>query len=441
MVKVLFDILLLAVLTGFWLAFYAQFILPVRSLGDRRRAAERVAAYHLGDRGPAIFIENGEVRAHRREQGRIGPGVAIIDTASAAVFRTEHSFTRASGPGIIFTRRREVPAGVIDLHRQYRTLGPLDDENPYSIQVPGETAQGFEERQSRRYETSSLTRDGVEVVPNITVVFSLDSVPGEGGTQFGYKAGSAWKAIAREGVDPKAEPGTVHRQIDWSYLPAHIAVDLWREYLRKFTLDQLFTFTGSEEMSTQALLLPPPDEDEIIPDTGTVALPRFTAFDVILQNMRERMTHLEADELDEYGRRTNIRRPSKEHEMLQSRGVKIIAVTVNRLRFPEEVEKRLVDQWQATWLERAREEVRLVDVIQARKRLEGQDRAAKEFAIATSQPLGLALENQQDVSTKESLRMLVQGTLKLCVREVELAPHITDQKSTLVELIEWIGKQ
>jgi hypothetical protein len=344
---------------------------------------------------------------------------------------------------LVFTGRREVPAGVIDLHRQTRTLGPNFAENPFDPQTEDESLDNFRERQERRYSTSSLTRDGVEVIPNITVTFSLDAVPGEGGTQYGYKGSSVWRAIVREGIDPLADPGSERRHIEWSWLPARIAVDIWREHLRKFTLDELFAFSGPQQ-SARFLQLPPPSEpDGVIglADTGYLPLPRLTAFDIIQANIRERMTHLEADELDEFGRRTGTRRPSKEYELLHSRGIKVAGVSIHSLRFPDEVETRLVEQWQTSWLERAQEEVRLGEVLHSQQRLEGQDLASKEFALATSLVLGSALEVNPDIPLKESLRLLVQGTLKLCVREVELSPRLTNQKSALVEMVEWIGKQ
>lgn len=441
-VAIIFDLLLLLLLVGFWLAFYAQFILPVRTLSDRRRAAERVIAYHLGTRGPAIFIQNGEILARRREKGRIGPGMAILDTASAAVLRTEHSFTRAVGPGLVFTRRKEIPAGVIDLHRQTRTLGPFETDDPFAPQQAGESPEAFDARTERRYSTSSLTRDGVEVAPNVTVSFSLDAVPGEGGTLFGYKGDSVWRAIAREGVDPRAESGSDQRRIEWAWLPARLAVDVWRELLRKFTLDELFRLSTPGLMTSFPQLAsgeqePPADP----PGSGLDSLTHTTAFDVIAQNVCQRLTSLAAVELDDLGCPTGVLRSSKEHELLLSRGIKVLDVTIHNLRFPAEVESRLVDQWQASWLERAREEARLVEALHAQVRSQGQDQAAKQFAATTSQLLGTALAEEADLPIDESLRLLVKGTLKLCVRDVDLAPRLSGEKAALLELIEWIGKQ
>lgn len=202
--------------------------------------------YYLGERGPALFIENGRLLEREREELRYGPGVAILDTASAAVFRTRHAFTRPAGPGIVFTSRGEYPAGVVDLHQQSVSLGPLEKEgvkeDPFVPKTDGEDDEGYRQRQERRYETSGLTRDGVEVVPNVSVAFKLDSVPGEGKTQYGYDPQAVWKAIAGVGIHPDVEPGSDQRYVAWNWLPGHIAVDLWREYLRKYTLDDSLPF-------------------------------------------------------------------------------------------------------------------------------------------------------------------------------------------------------
>jgi len=71
-----------------WMVFFAQFVLPVSKVQDRIKVVERLVTYLLGGHGPAIFIENGFVRANDGENKRKGPGVIWLDSASTAVLRT-----------------------------------------------------------------------------------------------------------------------------------------------------------------------------------------------------------------------------------------------------------------------------------------------------------------------------------------------------------------
>jgi hypothetical protein len=421
----LLDLFLLGAGILLWLGFYAQFSLPLQTIQDRIKAVSLLIGYYIGNRGPALFIKEGKLVERSREEFRVGRGVAILDTASAAVFRSRHIFTRPAGPGIIFTFPGEYPAGVVDLHPQSVSLGPLDKEgyreDPFAGQASNEDDEHFRQRQERRYETSGLTRDGVEVVPNVSVSFKLDCLPGEGKTGFGFDPQAVRKAIAGFGIQPWAEPGSDQRIVSWHWLPGHVAVDLWREYLRKYTLDELFAYSQIQN---------PPQNSQ-----------RNTAFDIIGQMVRARMVSEEVEELDDTGHLTGKRVHSREFQILKERGIKIQSVSIRSLRFPAEVEKQLVEQWIGTWLQRAQEEVRQSERVQAEERNIGQTLGLKEYATASSQLLANLLADDFSAEAKQSLELLLQGTLKLCIRELELNPRLTNQKESLVELVEWIRKQ
>jgi hypothetical protein len=137
----------------------------------------RLVKYMLGTGGQAIFIENGIEKKRPGEAGRRGPGVFVLDTASGAVLRNDVAFTRVIGPGLTFTSGSEYLAGAVDLHRQTQpipALGPLGNEDPFASRRREETDEEYQQRQVRRLETSGLTRDGVEVVPNFSVTFRLE---------------------------------------------------------------------------------------------------------------------------------------------------------------------------------------------------------------------------------------------------------------------------
>jgi hypothetical protein len=412
----------------FFMALFAQFVLPVRTVGDRGRAIHRLLKYIRGSHGPAIFIQDGVVRQSYKEENRRGPGVALLDTASAAVFRNAHIFTRAVGPGIVFTQANEYPAGTVDLHHQLQSIGPIENEDPFRPLAENEEPIKFQEHQKRRYATSGLTRDGVEIVPQVTVIFSLNTEEQVGNTWFGYNPEAVWLAVARQGISPDEPINSQTRQIPWKWLPPHLAADLWREYLRKFTLDELFSLPN----------LPQADEQEE---------PGKTSYDTIIEMVQVRMMSSEVEELDEFGRKTGMLKPSKEYRILREHGLKVHAVYIRHLRLPSKIEEQLIDEWSANWLQRARSEYRQIERLHADEKLAGQSLALKEFATATVQMLGNALaetdtaERRPEPDLPASLRMLLQGTLKLCIREPQLQQRLTNQMSELTEIIEWTGKQ
>lgn len=426
LIIILVDLFIFGVFLTFWLAFFAQFVLPVKTLSERKQSTDRLLRYHYGMHGPAIFIENGRVKQRAKEVKRRGPGVILLDTASGAVLRNAHKFTRSAGPGVVFTKESEYIAGPVDLHIQRQTIGPHDENaDVFAPQADDQEVDAYQEVQKGRSETSGLTRDGVEIVPNITAVFNLISEPGQGRTMFGFNPDSAWRAIAREGVYAEPAKGGSSNPVSWDWLPVRLAADLWREYLRKFTLDELFSF-------------PSDDDDQAEPEA------RKTAFDRIIQLMNERLKKEEVPELDDAGKETGRMVSSREYEILKERGIRVISAGVRNLRFPTAVEDKLVDQWQVTWLQRAQEESRAIDVLQTRLWSLGQEKALMDFSAYTTQQLGKALQGKKvskvGMDIRSTLEELVRGVLRLCNLDLGLHQRMTNQPGALLEMIEWLRK-
>ena len=120
------------------LFFFAQFTLPLKHTRERLRAAWRLFMYLINRHGPAIFINDGTIVRGERELEKSGPGVMLLDTASAAVLRTSTKVTRAVGPGVAFLGAREKVGGIVDLHRQRQFFGPLSPLNPFDPNPIGE---------------------------------------------------------------------------------------------------------------------------------------------------------------------------------------------------------------------------------------------------------------------------------------------------------------
>ncbi len=165
--------LLTIVFLVIWLAFFAQFVLPVRTIKQRQKIFDRLIIFLLGKHGPAISIENGHRIERAGESDKKGPGVVWLDTASAAVVRTATKFREAIGPGVYFTSKAESLTGPVDLHTQVDSLGPFEQDNPFEKKTENQSIEAYREIQNRRKLTSALTRDGIEVVPTIRLPSSV----------------------------------------------------------------------------------------------------------------------------------------------------------------------------------------------------------------------------------------------------------------------------
>src|SRR5690349_9440298 len=122
----IFPILLLV-----WMAFFAQFVLPVQKFSDRQKIFSRLLTRLSGGHGPALFIENGVIKEHSGERLKRGPGVVWLDSASAAVTRTAVAIKQTMGPGVHFIEANEYIAGTLDLHIQSQSIGPKELDKPF----------------------------------------------------------------------------------------------------------------------------------------------------------------------------------------------------------------------------------------------------------------------------------------------------------------------
>lgn len=201
-------------------ALVSQFVLPVRTPEERRRAFYR---FYGAASGPAILVRNGRLvgSAAEKERRNKAAGVILVDSASAIVLRTDTEFKRAHGPGVVFTEEGEYIAqdGTLDLRQQERIEAGI----------------------------KAFTRDGIEVESDLRVVFVLDS--GEptplrdwrnpNSPPFGFSAESAYRAVyGRTYRDRVAS--------EWERLPALLAADVWRELLAQQNFEQLFNDPDSD---------------------------------------------------------------------------------------------------------------------------------------------------------------------------------------------------
>jgi hypothetical protein len=431
-VSILVDTFLFYFWLVFWQFFFSQFVLPVKTLNERKLVFNRLWRYMIGKHGPAVLIENGEYRKRSRELDRKGPGVALVDTASAIMLRTDTEYTRPAGPGVVFTNpagnsdsKSEYIAGIVDLRPQIQIIGPKENENPFLPHNEKEKEAAYFERKKRRYQTSGLTRNGIEVVPDIMVSYQINTQPGLGGTEFGYNGPAVRSAITGEGIDPDLAQDDARRKVLWKELPAFLAANLWREAIGMFTLDELF-LEKSPEMRGPLSDIP-----------ILVNIRRPTGLDFIISWLKLRLTQEFIDEIDPTGQRTGVCIPSPEYKLLKERGIKVNNVLVGNLHFQEEVEKQLVHRWESTWYQQALADREVLDEQLGNVQFKGQEAARYDYSQTILQRLK-HLANLNNPTSDEILSELVGSSIHLIVRDPQLQTRLSHERETLLNLTTWL---
>jgi hypothetical protein len=498
----IFPVLLLL-----WIAFFAQFVLPVHTFRDRQKIFSRLLTDLFGGHGPALFIENGIIKEHSGERLKSGPGVLWLDSASAAVTRSAVAIRQTIGPGVHFMESGEFIAGTVDLHIQSQTVGPKESDKPFNAKSDGQTDEEYHQIQDRRKQVSALTRDGIEVVPNISVSFRVDTgfpKEGEPGSHFGYRTGvtkrakaneekdkeSIRKAILGEGVNPNIQPGSPRHRVAWNQLPAALAVDVWREYVAKFTLDELFA--PDQEVPVPPMQPPQPTEEEIdllsqplqvgvgtgrerMQDSMTVMLREInksmdrmikwlertnkenkdqksmpvasasqppgkretqkkTALQVINEMIKARLTQAEVDILDDHGVRGEGMIPSPEFRLLQERGLRVRDASVITLHLNPQIEETIIKRWSTTWLNNARAEKEQIERKRSIIESAGQEEAIRQY----TEWLSNDLVKKKPMGVKETLKTLLMSTRTIIFRKDQIRKRMPEGQEDLEEIIKWI---
>jgi hypothetical protein len=488
----------------FWIAFFAQFVLPVRTFKDRQKIFSRLLTDLLGGHGPALFIENGVIKEHSGERMKRGPGVLWLDSASAAVTRSAVAIRQTMGPGVHFMENGEFIAGTVDLHIQSQSVGPKESDKPFDDKSDAQSDEEFHQIQDRRKQVSALTRDGIEIIPNVSVTFRVDTgFPKEGqpGSRFGYRTGvtkkakaeeekdkeAIRKAILGEGINPNIQAGSPRHRVAWNQLPAALAVDLWREYAAKFTLDELFA--PEQSLPPSPPQSPQPTEEEIdllsqplqvgarrenvqdgfivmlremnklmdrmikwlegtnmenktqrsIPASSPPQPPggelqKKTALQVVNEMVKARLTQAEVDILDDQGVRGEGTIPSPEFKLLQERGLKVLNANIGSLRLNPVIEETIINRWSATWLSNAKAEREQIDRRKNIIDLAGQEKAIRQYADLLSHDL----IQRKPVGVKDTLKTLLMRTRTIIFKNDQLRRHMTNRQDELEEILKWI---
>ena len=333
-----------------------------------------------------------------------------------------------------FLKKKERSAGEVDLHLQTQVIGPDREVDVFSPRKPDEDAEAYQARMKARDETLALTRDGIPLVPNIVAVFKLYTEEEDlqrWPTRFGYRPASVWKAVVGEGVDLDAAHGKDKQRMAWNGLPAYLAVDVWREYARKFTLEELF--------------LPkfPPLKDPESPATTSDTSP-LTGMEVIARQVAMHFQEEEVPVLDGFGRYRYdengkpVTKKSLEFEITRSRGLQVYAVVIANLRLPPTVEEQFLRAWQSTvetqvgTLGGAVERVRIREADVARMN------ALVEYALWSSETLYQRLQQGAHLNARKTLETMLEDLRRHIAEELNLRRRMTTEWDDLQDLLDWI---
>jgi hypothetical protein len=417
------------------------------------------------------------------ESQRPGPGLLWIDAASAVITRSAVGLKRALGPGIHFIGASERIGGTFSLHTQEYSIGPSPDAAVF--QPLREDASESERRehaavQAKRMAASARTRDGNEVVPEIRVVFRLNArpaAPGTAGSRFGFMKEAVEAAARAEGISP-ANGGKVPQPVAWNQLPGLIAVDLWREFLGKFMLDELFrpvfpplpdvlqpeepvTAGAQAQVPVEATPSPavrllrrlntslenglsaggivPPNDPQGLFAERPATIPRHkglqpqTALQIIGQMMRARMMQAAVPILDDCGRIVKGHTVSEEYKWLRERGLLVLDVSVEGLRFDPAIEKQIVQNWNTDWLKNASDDRRRIEQLELLAAQSGRQRALLEHADA----LGQAIRSQPPQSVGVAVSTLLRSAQSEIMMDERLYGRGANEVEALSQLLRW----
>jgi hypothetical protein len=404
-VMLVLDVFIAIMLRDQLIYFFSQFVLPIQNPKFRREISSRVSSFELGKRGPALFVKNGRVIMHEGEQDKRGAGLIVLDSASALVLRTDTEIRDTVGPGIKFTRGDEYIAGSVDLRSQWQFIGPLASDLSFPPKNDKNT-------QVRAQQTSGLTRDGFEISPSISIKFGIkrpfDKQPDESGviSQYGFDPAAVRNAITREVVMLNTTDNKQTR-LEWNRLPAHLVVNLWREYIRKFKLSDLFTNNGVSGLQTI--------EDMI---NKRVGLPNVVA-------------------LDDTGLPTGEWTESLEYKQLESRGLEITEVRIHNVLLDQAIESSMIESWSAEWLTLAKKEEALLKEKEALIETAAREEASKKFALIASEKIGNKPTMPQQTPFK-TLQLLIEPLRDFIIKESSANNDMEKELRKLDEIWKWL---
>lgn len=285
----------------FSLFAFSFFILPINEPADALNVFIRLLAFITRQHGPIIQIKKGVISNKHAGFIKNSPGLVLLDSASAAVISRTITYNRSAGPGICFTQKGEQILNSADLSLQKSWIGPLENENPFSLRQKNESDEQYRLRLKRAEDTTAYTADGNKIIASFNVIFKLRGDAGEGGSPFGYNPFSVKRALLKQSSGSEEND---HSFFDlWSGFPAILVVDIWKEQIRQYRFNQIFSRDKS-------------------------------VLDDCLRVIQERLDLYHSPE--QKGNNSSTLNQSLESKFLDERGIEIIEVQLMNVCLPDE---------------------------------------------------------------------------------------------------------
>ncbi len=388
------------------LALISRMILPIETGGFPQEVFSLLSAYLGGRHGPVVFVEDGKDTPRQGPFRKIGPGYIKIDTCSAVVLEKtafqpsllgglirsirgrhprQNLGMRTVDVGINFTGKGERVRGVANLRRQIRLRPGVKAHTRDGIEVNCVVLALF--TLSEPPEVYQVTYEGEEKPENLRLVRTRRQDPEEGQENYQIQVVSQLEDILddedklevhryvqayrrRAGVGSEeisVEPESwrpyrfypqrvfsaitsrpfdvlLEKRADWEEIPAHIAVQTFRELLSQEQYDGLFL----------------PGEPKPYPLTNFKNLMRTRMVNkgILAFQFLERADG-EPIQIDQELRNSEIvRYPVREfktRKVLRSRGIKIITAGFTELQpsIADVQQRYLFDHWRAPWQQEA----------------------------------------------------------------------------------------
>ena len=402
---IVFAVIFLGVTNFIGLVLVSGLILPIRTFSSIREVYRRLSAFMFGQHGPVVFAEDGK-QIERDGIRDVGLGFAKVDACSAVVIeRTayqpgcirglflallgrhprEKLRSRTEDVGIQFTRTGERVRGVADLRKQIRlrpgvkahtrdgievntvvfalyTLGeppevykvtyvgeekpenlrvvetklrdPGEEDGQYQIQVVDRLVDILDPEDKldiHRFVRSYSRRAGLELTETIDEP--------NGWRPFRFYPQRVFAAIASRPFDVFKG-----KRIDWTEIPAHLAVNTFRELLAQELYDGLFE----------------PDDAQSYPllDLKNLVRTRMVNKGILAYQFIKRADGKQIESDQALRESEVIQYPEQEFKArkeLRSRGIKVITASFTELQPSiSDVQSRyMFDHWRAPWQQEA----------------------------------------------------------------------------------------
>ena len=305
--------------------------------------------------------------------------------------------------------------------------------------------------------------------------------PGEHGSRFGFNADAVERAARSEGINPNSITED-KRRVAWNQLPGLMAAELWREYLSKFTLNELFDASlkpvpeiHQPEVPAPAMPMPPkpmvitrgfatrlllnfnnrlekrldvlmppvePAPQEELPPAEPAAAPvsesqRRTALQIINQMIKARLSQEIVVKLDECGRLTDNQQLSEEYKKLDERGIAVLGASVSSIYLDPGVELSLLARWRTSWLSNAMADRNRIERLNLAYIEQGRQKALLDHALSLSE--SLLKENTANVPA--AVKALLQGTESEIRGNDRLLGRVSTELETIQGLEKWVEEK